>query len=139
MTIVEEPDAILHMGDSEGAFKILADLVRLDWPDCKLYDVRGNCDIDIKLPEILTVSLAGKRFHMMHGHQFREIKNAGVYDRAVMQTKQNNADVLLCGHTHYQMCRTIDGLLVINPGAAKQEQYAVVEIEDNGEIIVRLE
>jgi putative phosphoesterase len=95
MAIVEEPDTILHMGDSEGAFKILADLVRLDYPDCKLYDVRGNCDIDAKLPEVLTATLAGKRFYMMHGHQFGKIKNDGVYDRSVTQAKQNNADVLL--------------------------------------------
>jgi putative phosphoesterase len=135
--MAERPDAVLHMGDSEGAFEKLTARLGTALPECRTYGVRGNCDSEDSAPGTLVVTLAGKRFFMLHGHQYAEIKRDYDYYRAVEQAKRNRADVLLCGHTHSQMNRRIDDMLVVNPGAAMLDRYAVAEIGDDGAISVR--
>ena len=108
-------DGVLFLGDG------LADLdrVRAVYPDLAITAVAGNCDFSAKYlaaewrEKLITPD--GVRVLMMHGHHHGVkygTSDAAAYARA------KGADVLLFGHTHEPMARTVDGLHIFNPGSA---------------------
>lgn len=65
------------------------------------------------------MELEGKRILMTHGHRYG-VKSG--YLRAVYAAKEQQADILLFGHTHRAECFQEEGLWVLNPGAAADGQ-----------------
>ena len=76
--------------------------------------VAGNCDWYCDLPLVQQSELCSKKIIVTHGHMFG-VKNG--YSRITNFGHQNNADILLFGHTHKQFCTVDGGMLLLNPGA----------------------
>ena len=97
-----------------------------------LHAVAGNCDFHDSGPAERILDLEGKRFYMVHGHQYG-VKNSvnSLYYRGL----ELNADVVLFGHTHIPFCEQIEDIWLINPGSPsrprldKKGSYALLYLE----------
>ncbi len=99
-------DYYIHCGDIYPSYDGL--------PLNNFYLVKGNNDFS-KIPTELNVTLDNKKFFITHGHL-----NYVEYDinELVEHAKKYDAQVICYGHTHCPYLRTIDNILVINPGSA---------------------
>lgn len=127
----EKPDYCIHLGD------VCSDCKNLEmvFPRQKFIFVKGNNDFwtrddDYPLERIFT--LEGKKFLICHGHTYH-VKQ-GLYS-LLNKAKEENADIVLYGHTHQSYLET-GKITVMNPGA--YAQYGVITI-DNGEVTASLE
>lgn len=138
LPVSERPTMLLHLGD--GAL----DCERVTFPDgvCSLA-VRGNCDgvFAADYPTERVASLAGFRIVMMHGHTFG-VKSGLV--SAMAYALQEEADLLLYGHTHEPFAKTFEAgttlfgmpipkpLCVFNPGALCEGSFGIVRLSNEG-------
>lgn len=102
--------------------------------------VRGNCDYFSRLPQDIVTTFAGKKIAMCHGHQYLMI---GGIDQLKYWAMEQEADILLFGHTHVPFVEQSSTLTVINTGSISKprqegykKSYAVLEIDNGGEITV---
>jgi len=81
---------------------------------CQVHEVRGNGDMDNRIPYMKEFAFEGHRFLLSHGHLNRV--NEG-FDQIIQTAESINAEVALFGHTHriYQGC--INGIQLLNPGS----------------------
>ena len=104
-TALEGVDAIVHAGDI-GDPAILVELACI----APVTAVRGNTDEErplSALPALARVTLGGLRFTVTH--EPRDLPRAG-----------QDADVLVCGHTHVPLIGTRGTALWVNPGSASR-------------------
>lgn len=104
-----ENDALylVHCGDSE---TFDDHLLR------RFYAVRGNNDWMIDLKNNIIFEAGDHRILVTHGHRI------GYFDRAEIlatMAKENNCNIVLCGHTHMPMHEVVNGVHVINPGSTR--------------------
>lgn len=118
---LEQPDVVMHLGDHVSDARDLS--YALDTTD--FYEVRGNCDFGSQAPETILTELCGVRFFLTHGHLFG-VKADLTHLKA--QAVQCGAQVVLFGHTHRPLLENDGGIWYMNPGAAKDGRYGVVEI-----------
>ena len=134
---IKDVDMILHMGDHiDDALDLNK---RLDIP---VIGVKGNCDGALRkedCTDIVEIS-AGKIF-MTHGHV------DGVnYDitNLVYRGMQEDARIILFGHTHVPYLEATDNLLIMNPGSLTRPRdgsdgsYGIIQIDGdkvNGDIV----
>ncbi|WP_438311287.1 metallophosphoesterase [Sporosarcina sp. FA9] len=115
-------DGYFHCGDSE--------LVFTDPVFSEMHKVRGNCDFDNHFPRQSLVTVGNKKVLTVHGHE-HGVKES--LTRIYYSAKENNADIVLFGHSHLYGTEMIDGVLFVNPGSTMQPRggrkptYAVVE------------
>lgn len=117
--------AYIHCGDSE-----------MDKVSLLPFDsVVGNNDYYSELPEYQITKVGSTRILWMHSHTLPYGK---AVEALVSLAKKQGCDVACYGHTHRYDARTIDGVLVINPGSLyynrdrSNPSYAVLTIDDNG-------
>lgn len=91
------PDMVLHLGDCVEDFQALRAL----FPDLPMDHVPGNCDYGADGPATKLLTLSGARIFMTHGHRYG-VKSG--YLRAIYAAREQQADLLLFGHTHYAEC-----------------------------------
>ncbi len=126
--------AVFHMGDIQGAEGLLQNAA--SEIGCLAYIVRGNCDRNPDLKEANVIGFAGKRIALCHGHRF------GGYGDPDMDSlryfgEENNADVVLFGHTHKPFCEKFGEVLICNPGSISQPRggskkgYAVLVVDED--------
>ena len=72
----------------------------------------------------------GVRFFLTHGHLFG-VKSS--LTRLKLEANRVGAQIALFGHTHRPFCEEDGGVWYMNPGAAKDDRYGVIELQ-NGEI-----
>ncbi len=80
-----------------------------------VFSVRGNCEAEIdevvlEFPssaDYALVELGGKLVFVTHGHVYNERNLPPLCP----------GDFLLHGHTHVPVCRTVDGIVIMNPGS----------------------
>ena len=101
----------------------------------KVKRVCGNCDFFSSEAVTRFENLANKKFMLTHGHDYRAKLTTGLM---LEKAKQNFCDVVCFGHTHLQSNQKLDGILFVNPGAFKNGDYAILEIDQNGTISVFL-
>ena len=111
----EKPDYVFHLGDHDSD----AEQISREFPALPVATVRGNCDGWSDTPKTLCFLLGGLRFFLCHGHT---LGVKGGYLRAEYAALEQNADVLLFGHTHeayYECMEPGNGkaLHVMNPGS----------------------
>lgn len=119
----ENPDHILHLGDHVRDFQAL----KTQYPQIPMTNVPGNCDYGDSSPESQTIVLDGVRIFMTHGHRY-QVKY--MYLRAIYAALEQDAQILLFGHTHRAECFEEKGLWALNPGAAGQGSYGVLELHE---------
>lgn len=130
----ECPDAVLHLGDHLSDAEGLCYAYPLpDW-----FYVPGNCDYAPMAAQQLTLEFEAVRVFAAHGHAFGVKRELTALCGAA---KAAGAQLALFGHTHQQLLTQLDGLTLLNPGAAGaygRRGYAVVEFE-SGAFRCRLE
>ena len=129
----KDADAIIFCGDGHRDVEAL----QKQFPEKKIYSVRGNCDWSCTFPSLMTIELGGKRIMVTHGH-LQYVKES-LY-RLVMLGHQENADVVLFGHTHTQLTTADGKMLVMNPGSVGfGGRYGIIEIDEESGSITALE
>ena len=124
------PDIIIHLGDHDRDTEIL----REEFPNIPLYNVRGNCDLAATAPETDIVPMGPVKAFITHGHLYNV--NYGI-DSLVYAAEEAGCKVAMYGHTHAALQQDVGGVRVINPGTAGKGYdltWALVEILDNGGI-----
>ncbi len=105
-----ESRTLLFLGDG---LRELED-AELLYPEKQIIAVRGNCDWASFLPAVRLVTLADKRILMLHGDQ-HGVKGGLSTVRRLAEEQQ--ADIVLYGHTHVADCAFLDGRYYLNPGS----------------------
>ena len=109
-------DCLFHLGD------YAADGVKLSKLfSCPVYAVRGNCDYRSDMPLERIVDLSGKRFLLLHGHQYYYI------DALLYRGEEVHADMVLYGHTHMPDLSADGARLMLNPGSLSRPRGGSVE------------
>lgn len=101
---------ILHAGDV-GRPEALERLARL----APLTAIRGNVDAGAwaeALPETVTLTLAGRRLHMLHDLKALRLDPAA-----------EGIDVVVSGHSHRPGVERLGGVLYLNPGSAGRRRF----------------
>ncbi|MGG4166828.1 metallophosphoesterase [Rossellomorea vietnamensis] len=118
-------DAMIHCGDSE---------LSADDPALSSYlIVRGNCDMDARLPDDLVEKVDGQTIMVTHGHHYG-IKMSLMKLR--YRAEEVGAQFVFFGHSHTLAAEMINGTLFLNPGSIllprgrSERTYALVETED---------
>ncbi|MBR6771894.1 MAG: YfcE family phosphodiesterase [Clostridia bacterium] len=126
----EAPDALIHLGDFQTDVKMSSLAGTLP-----TYSVPGNCDNPYNIPGAeICIELGGVRIFALHGHtrNMKQSPNRGIY-----AALEQNASVLLYGHTHVPLWDNLSGLTVVNPGTARfrgfeSATYAVLNLSSEG-------
>jgi putative phosphoesterase len=123
---------ILHAGDVGGP-AIIAALEAI----APVHAVRGNVDPPEAFRAAIDTTLEGVRIHVSHGHEI----GSPTPERLIARY---TADVIVYGHTHRSLVKTIGTTLVINPGAAGPRRFdllpsvALLSLPDLGVRLVEL-
>lgn len=125
LTVAEQAgpiDAIIHLGDG---YYDLRDL-EVDLPP--VYQVAGNCDL-FRSDTLDFVTLSNARILLTHGH-YQHVREGA--DDLLSLAMEEKCAAALYGHTHYQKMEWRSGILILNPGAANDGKYAVLNINRLG-------
>lgn len=127
-------DRMIHLGDSEVDLEELCQIAQ-----CPVEAVAGNMDRDPILPNEQLFELEDYRILICHGHRVNV--NAGLL-RLEYLAREQEADIVMYGHTHVPYCDQEGDLVVLNPGSLSYPRpwganasYAVMEIDDAGEVM----
>ncbi|MCD7722810.1 MAG: YfcE family phosphodiesterase [Clostridiales bacterium] len=125
---IKDANKFINLGDCRSGDDLLFCEKKLNM---KFMRVAGNCDFFYEAPDIDFLETAGKKILLCHGHTF-SVK-AG-YEKIMKFAAETGCDAALFGHTHMQWHEYINGIHFLCPGAVKNGQYAMLDIE-NGKII----
>ena len=70
---------------------------------------------------------------LTHGHEYKA--KLGL-ETLAFNAKNNNCQIVVFGHIHTQTCKKINDILLINPGAFKNGEYAILTLAKNKEPII---
>lgn len=120
-------EIIIHCGDSQGEVEEL----KMLYPDKAIYAVKGNCDFGSTLNTVETLNVEGKKIFITHGHLYNA--KMTLYNLCCA-AREDNADIVVFGHTHNALAEYDDGLYILNPGSLHgyYASYAYIDIENNG-------
>ena len=121
-------DAIIHLGDGD------RDLYQLGVDLPPVYQVSGNCDF---MPDclLMDVKLGNARLLLTHGHHQNVKTDREKLHRLAVQYQ---VQTVLYGHTHVQRMEDYGGILLVNPGAAMEGHCALLDIDRQGGVGVKL-
>ncbi len=109
-------DSLFHLGDYAADGEKLSKLF-----SCPVYAVRGNCDYRSDQPLERIVDLGGKRFLLLHGHQYYYA------DAMLYRAEEVHADMVLYGHTHVPDLSADGPRLILNPGSLSRPRGGSVD------------
>ncbi|GAB6138880.1 metallophosphoesterase [Halanaerobaculum tunisiense] len=120
-------DYLLYAGDG------VEDLLNSNFlTDIETIVVPGNRDFGVELPKERIVELAKQRIFLTHGNNYN-IKWG--LDKLYYRAQEEEADIVIFGHTHRKLAQEIEGTLFFNPGSialprdSRYGSYGVLEIE----------
>ena len=132
----KEISGIFFLGDIGGDEDRLRNLTGLP-----TYIVRGNCDWSSGASDSLVIRIGKHKVAMTHGH--RHSVNRGV-DILKYWAMENEADIVMFGHTHVPFIEKGYKLTVLNPGSISRPRqsdytktYAIIDISDGDDIDVQ--
>lgn len=129
--VLGEAEQVLHTGDftTPTVFEAFEKRAR------QLVAVQGNRDtlaLKERLPDTRTLEALDRRFVLAHGHQHDETALS-------LLGRQEQADVVLVGHSHRPRIAQYDTVTVINPGShadPRGNQAAYVRFEQSEDGVV---
>ncbi len=125
-------DAVMIAGDME----IGRDEILEITDPVPVYAVLGNNDYGIDWPKTSYFNFGGHRFMLTHGHLF----GGPVIGRLQEAAEENNADIVIFGHTHRQYEYKLNEIRYYNPGAVLgcrdtgKPGYMILTIGDDNEV-----
>lgn len=122
-----EVDMVIHTGDGHSEFLKLKE----KFPDIEMFGVSGNNDWRHKAPNNITLNVEDKKILVTHGHKYG-VKSA--LTRLYFKALEENADLVLYGHTHCPALEDVNGIVFVNPGSigytvSRVLTYAIINIE----------
>lgn len=117
---LEDADLIVHAGDHTES-SLLDELKQLG----DVLAVSGNMDstaIKVQLPRRQLVTFSGKTIGLTHGSG----APSGIAQR-VRETFPEDPDLIIFGHSHVSFAGVVAGVLMVNPGPAR-DSYAVIRL-----------
>ncbi|MBQ3048266.1 MAG: metallophosphoesterase family protein [Clostridia bacterium] len=118
-------DYVFFMGDG------LRDVDEID--DSIIKKVCGNCDFFSSEAVTRFENIDNYKIMITHGHEFRA-KNG--FDNMVSYAKKHNCNIVVFGHIHQQTNKIINDVLLVNPGAFKKGDYAILTLSSKSNPIV---
>lgn len=122
-------DAYIHLGDGALDFQRVENFIRTRDPHALTYQVKGNCDMGVDLPEVQEIALGGVKLLATHGHRY-QVKST--FTPIDVEAHHRLCAAALFGHTHQAYIEQRRTLLV-NPGSARGDTLAMLKIE-NGQV-----
>lgn len=109
--------------------------VQKSFPDKMYLTVKGNCDWCCEFANVQTITLCGKKLLITHGH-IQRVKESMM--QLTYFGNQENADIVVFGHTHQQVTFLESKMILMNPGSiGYNEQYSTIDIDEKtGKITV---
>ena len=108
----EEPALCFFLGDGERDLKT----VQERFPALPFYAVRGNCDMRSQLSSAIVCTVGGVCIFATHGHLYG-VKHDPIFRELCYAALEENADVVLFGHTHDPFRDRTMGMELLNPGS----------------------
>lgn len=108
------PEYTLCCGDGESKDSF--------YQENNIISVKGNCDL-ANLELVKLIDIDEYKIVMVHGH------NHNVYFdtyKLYLLAKEHGRNMVLYGHTHIAEIDEYDGVTIINPGALKEGNYAII-------------
>lgn len=123
-------EIIIHCGDGDEQVQYLKN----NYKDKMIVGVRGNCDWCSQLLSKEILRICGKTIFITHGHLYNA--KSTLYP-LMCAAREENADILLFGHTHNAMTYYEDGLHMLNPGSCHgyMASYGFIDITEKGDIV----
>ena len=131
ISTVKNVDIYIFLGDGENDIytPAVSELIGFK----KLTAVAGNCDFGSSLPVEQVVEFGTKKIFCLHGHS-QGVKFG--YGTLEHKARQLGADVAVHGHTHERYCNYENGLWIMCPGAVKDGEYGIIDLDEKtGSII----
>ncbi len=116
-----DADYVFHLGD----YSMDSNKLKEQMPNAKFFCVKGNCDFVSDLPEFSEVVIRNNKIILTHGHLLK-VKYS--YERAFYYAKEKDAAAILFGHTHIPYSEFEDGVWLINPGTAGDNQRGKMSV-----------
>lgn len=129
LNFFENIKTIIHLGD----FIDDTNKIKSFYPDLNIYCVAGNNDFYHNNTES-NIKLNDYNIFLTHGHKY------DVYytiDKLYYKALENNAKIVLFGHTHCKFIKKINDILILNPGSISKPRdsnvpsFALIEIQKN--------
>lgn len=124
-------DQILHAGDAAN-LKVVRTLQDI----APVTIVQGNRDwlLGMTFPRVISFTVHGIQITLTHGHRsmlhylidkWSTIREGYRFERYAQPLARDfpHSDVIIFGHTHFQMVKWVNGQLFFNPGAAYPCKY----------------
>jgi hypothetical protein len=118
----QDCDMIIHLGDG---INDMGPLIRYTVGK-PVYLIRGNNDFGPDITDQQVIKAQDVTIFACHGH--RLYVKYGL-EKLYLQGLKENARLCLYGHTHYQALEEFNDVTLMNPGAAANKKYAVVQVE----------
>lgn len=122
-------DLFIFLGDIDDDF----DDILTMYPNISYRRVAGNNDWYSSHPLFREITFHGKKIYFCHGHT-HHVKHG--YENIISHCKNIQADICLFGHTHTQYTAYDNGLYIMNPGAVCNGEYGIIDVVDNGIMII---
>ena len=119
-------DAYIHCGDGGMDFQRVENFIRARDPHTLMYQVKGNCDLGLDLPEVQEITLGGAKLLLTHGHRY-QVKHT--YAPLEIEAHHRGCAAALFGHTHLPYIEQ-RRVLLVNPGSARGDTLALLHIND---------
>jgi putative phosphoesterase len=121
-------DRIFHLGDGIEDARLIEEITGRE-----IVKVPGNCDISASDPGDVTAVFAGKRFFITHGDRYGVKRDLA---RLSARAREEQAEIVLYGHTHVGAVELLDGTMFVNPGCLRYKwptaSYALLEVDAAG-------
>ncbi len=113
-------DYVFFLGDGLGDLE--------NFNETNIKKVCGNCDYFSTEAVTRYENIEGFKIMLTHGHDFKS-----KFTKSLMleNAKNNACDIVCSGHTHKQGMEYVDGILFLNGGAFKHNQYAILTLIKN--------
>jgi uncharacterized protein len=122
-------DLVIHAGDFKN-YKVI-DIIE---KQKKFLGVFGNNDGDLikeRVREKELINLMGYKIGIYHGHGTTK----STIDRAYEVFKDNKVDIIIFGHSHQPIIKTMNKILMLNPGSPTSKRkdrwysYIILDLE----------
>lgn len=130
---LKDVDLVIHAGDYK-----TNKVIQIIKSKKNFAGVWGNNDGDIiksEVKEKLILTLCGYKIGVYHGHG----EGKSTIDKAYNMFKDDKVDIIIFGHSHQPIIKTINKTLMLNPGSPtskrKDRWYSVIILELKKECI----